>query len=268
VSEAELALLAMDRGQWTAAAEHVELALAAIDAQRMHDYPTSVLAFAGAARLAAQRGDLPEANRQLTQAMRARPTLTFVLPGMALRARLQMAKVYWAISDQTSARHLLREIDEILLHRPDLGVFVDEVAQFREVIAASERGTISGGPPLTPAELRLLPYMQTHLTFREIGERLFVSRNTVSSEVSSIYRKLGVSSRHDAVRQATLIGLLGATVVGLLGGWVFNALRPKPPVQAAPQAVRSAMNSRASARNRAREFRLDRPCPYGLAFRR
>ena len=62
---------------------------------------------------------------------------------------------------------------------------------------------------LSPAELRLLPYLQTHLTIREIGERLFVSRNTVSSEVGSIYRKLGVSSRNDAVQQATAIGLLG-----------------------------------------------------------
>jgi hypothetical protein len=41
------------------------------------------------------------------------------------------------------------------------------------------------------------------------GNRLFVSRNTVSSEVGSIYRKLGVSSRHDAVQRATAVGLLG-----------------------------------------------------------
>ena len=68
---------------------------------------------------------------------------------------------------------------------------------------------LAGGPPLTPAELRLLPYLQTHLTFKQIGERLFVSRNTVSSEVGSIYRKLGVSSRSDAVQQATTVGLLG-----------------------------------------------------------
>ena len=67
----------------------------------------------------------------------------------------------------------------------------------------------TGASPLSPAELRLLPYLQTHLTFREIGERLFVSRNTISSEVGSIYRKLGVSSRSDAVQQATAIGLLG-----------------------------------------------------------
>ena len=65
------------------------------------------------------------------------------------------------------------------------------------------------GTPLTPAELRLLPYLQTHLTIREIGERLFLSRNTVSSEISSVYRKLGVSSRGDAVREAMAVGLLG-----------------------------------------------------------
>jgi LuxR family transcriptional regulator, maltose regulon positive regulatory protein len=68
---------------------------------------------------------------------------------------------------------------------------------------------IGAGPPLTPAELRLLPYLQTHLTSREIGERLFVSRNTISTQVGSIYRKLAVSSRSEAVQQATTMGLLG-----------------------------------------------------------
>ena len=76
------------------------------------------------------------------------------------------------------------------------------------VTSASPAGA-TGASPLSPAELRLLPYLQTHLTFREIGERLFVSRNTISSEVGSIYRKLGVSSRSDAVQQATAMGLLG-----------------------------------------------------------
>ena len=207
-SEAELAVLAMDRGQWAEATRHVELALGAIDEYRMHDYVTSVLAFAVAARLAVHRSDLKEANQQLTHAMRARPTCTYVLPWLAVRARLQLAKVYWARGDHTTARHLLREIDDILLHRPDLGVLVDEVSELRK-ITSSPQLRATGSSPLSPAELRLLPYLQTHLTIREIGERLFVSRNTVSSEVGSIYRKLGVSSRNDAVQQATAIGLLG-----------------------------------------------------------
>ena len=175
----------------------------------MHDYPTAVLAFAAAARLAVHRGDLNEANRQLTLAMRARPSLTFVMPIFAVRVRLHLAKVYWAIAEHTTARHLLHEIDDILLHRPALGALVDEVSAFRRLLTSSGAVGASGGSPLTPAELRLLPYLQTHLTIREIAERLFVSRNTVNSQVSSIYRKLGVSSRNEAVQQATAIGLLG-----------------------------------------------------------
>jgi LuxR family maltose regulon positive regulatory protein len=141
--------------------------------------------------------------------MRARPSCTFVLPTLAVRARLQLAKVYLMIGDAMAARHLLREIDDVLLHRPALGTLVDEVSEFRAILTSSAQVGATGGSPLTPAELRLLPYLQTHLTIGEIGQRLFVSRNTVSSEVASIYRKLGVSSRTDAVQQATAVGLLG-----------------------------------------------------------
>ena len=208
-SEAELAVLAMDHGRWVAAAGHVERALAAVYEHRMHDYATSVLAFAAGARLALHQGNVKEADRQLTYAMRARPSCTSVLPFLAVRARLQLAKVYRAVGDATTARHLLKEIDDVLSHCPALGALVDEVDEFRRLLTTSAQAGGSGRSPLTPAELRLLPYMQTHLTLREIGERLFVSRNTVSSEIKSIYRKLGATSRSDAVRRATAVGLLG-----------------------------------------------------------
>ena len=209
LSESELALLAMDHGRWAQAAEHLEPALTEIDAHRMHDYATCVLAFAGAARLAVHRGDWKEADRHLTQAMRARPSCTFVLPYLAVRLRLEVAKVSFSIGDHTTAHHLLREIDDVLLHRPALGVLVDDVSEFRQILTSSAQVGATGVSPLTPAELRLLPYLQTHLTIGEIAERVFVSRNTVNSEVSSIYRKLGVRSRNGAVQRATTIGLLG-----------------------------------------------------------
>ena len=209
LSETERALLAVDSGRWADAAERAQVALAAIEQNRMHDNAVCVLAFAVAARLSLHRGDLQETNRHLMQAMRSRPAVTMALPFLAVRLRLQLAKVYWALGDQAAARHLLREIDDVLLHRPELGVLVDEVSEFRDILTSSAAVGSPGVSPLTPAELRLLPYLQTHLTIREIGERLFVTRNTVSSEVGSIYRKLGVTSRSEAVRQATAIGLLG-----------------------------------------------------------
>ena len=64
-------------------------------------------------------------------------------------------------------------------------------------------GNASG---LTSAELRVLPLLQTHLSFREIGERQFVSRNTIKTQAISIYRKLGVSSRSGAIERAAELG--------------------------------------------------------------
>jgi LuxR family transcriptional regulator, maltose regulon positive regulatory protein len=80
----------------------------------------------------------------------------------------------------------------------------------RDLNAQLERSpaTTVGASSLTTAELRLLPLLETYLSFREIGERLFVSPNTVKTQAISIYRKLGVSSRSDAMRRAVELGLL------------------------------------------------------------
>jgi LuxR family maltose regulon positive regulatory protein len=200
----------MDRGDWPEAAGRLEYALATIDKNRMYDYITCLQAFAGAGRLSVHRGDPGEAHRQLTRAMRARPAATYLLPYYAVRLRLQLAKVSLSLAEVAITRQLLREIDDILRHRPTLGTLVGEVEEFRRALAASTTTGGAGRSPLTPAELRLLPYLQTHLTAERIGERLFVSSWTVKTQVKSIYRKLGVSSRNDAVQKATTLGLLGA----------------------------------------------------------
>ena len=54
----------------------------------------------------------------------------------------------------------------------------------------------------------LLPMLVTHLSFREIGEAMFLSPNTVKSQAISLYRKLGASSRSQAVTRSRELGLL------------------------------------------------------------
>jgi LuxR family maltose regulon positive regulatory protein len=66
-----------------------------------------------------------------------------------------------------------------------------------------------GVSSLTTAELRLLSLLSTHLTFREIGERLYVSKHTVKTQAGSVYRKLAVSSCGQAVQRLKEIGVLG-----------------------------------------------------------
>ncbi|MCZ7588783.1 MAG: LuxR C-terminal-related transcriptional regulator [Gaiella sp.] len=60
---------------------------------------------------------------------------------------------------------------------------------------------------LTAAELRILPFLPTHLSVKEIAGRLHLSRATVKTHVSSIYNKLGVSTRSEAVERMEQFGM-------------------------------------------------------------
>jgi LuxR family maltose regulon positive regulatory protein len=61
---------------------------------------------------------------------------------------------------------------------------------------------------LTPREVTLLELLPTHLSYAQIGERLYLSINTVKSNLKSLYRKLEVSSRAEAVEASTALGLM------------------------------------------------------------
>ncbi len=60
---------------------------------------------------------------------------------------------------------------------------------------------------LTPRELVVLAELSENDTLEDVARRLFVSRNTVKSQVRSVYRKIGVSTRAEAVAWARQAGL-------------------------------------------------------------
>lgn len=75
-------------------------------------------------------------------------------------------------------------------------------------LVADQKSSAAAVPGLSRAELRLLPLLATHLSYPEIGVELFLSTNTIKSQAISIYRKLGVSSRSEAVLRLRKLGLL------------------------------------------------------------
>jgi LuxR family maltose regulon positive regulatory protein len=134
--------------------------------------------------------------------------LTYALPHVAVQARIELARAHLALSDLAGARTLMGEIDELLQRRPDLGTLVGEAGTLRAGLEKERGSSVPGASALTAAELRLLPVLSTHLSFPEIAAELFLSPHTVKSEVKSIYRKLGASTRNQAVTRARELGLL------------------------------------------------------------
>ena len=173
----------------------------------MEDYPTSALVYAVAARVALHRGERQRADELLSRAQRLRPQLTYAMPWISVQTRLELARAYLTMADAGGAETMLREIDGLLRRQPDLGTLPAEVQELRSSLQTM-RVQAPGASTLTEAELRVLPYLATHLSFREIGERLFLSRHTIKSHAMAIYHKLSVTSRSDAVERAGALGLL------------------------------------------------------------
>ncbi|WP_292714541.1 LuxR C-terminal-related transcriptional regulator [Microbacterium sp. 13-71-7] len=121
-----------------------------------------------------------------------------------VRDRIRIVHARIERGELDAARALLAEIDESL----GRGASDAEAPDPARHDAQAEPAGAASHVRMTPAELRLLPFLRTHLTLAQIGERLFVSRNTVSSQATAVYRKLSVGSRAAAVDEAIRRGLL------------------------------------------------------------
>jgi LuxR family transcriptional regulator, maltose regulon positive regulatory protein len=206
----ERSMLAAAREDVRTADALAEEARRVVEEGDLAGYPTSALALAASARSRLRHGQWDHARRLLTAATRLTPHLTYALPWLAVQARIELTDAYVTLRDREAAQHMLEEARGILALRPGLGVLGDGVERLGAEIAGMPEPRSGANSGLTRAELRLLPLLSTHLSFREIGERLHVSRNTVKTQAISVYRKLGVSSRSDAVAVAEDIGLVEA----------------------------------------------------------
>ena len=199
-------LVAMARNQWSQAEVFASRARSVL--RRAGEEDSHAPLCAVQARVALHRGDVTAARQELITAQRLRPLLTYASPCIAVQTRVELTRVRLALGDLAGARTLLREIDQLLMRRPDLGTLVGETEALRAQLAKERRSGAPGASALTVAELRLLPLLATHLSFPEIAAELTLSPHTIKAQRKSIYRKLGASSRHEAVTRARELGLL------------------------------------------------------------
>lgn len=222
---APLAMLAGQRiaaGDWAGAGRLAARARARLAETRYENVAPALMVQAVSARVAVHEGDLEGARRYLVAAQVVRPVARSV-PWASVWSLVQLARVYAALGDATGAHLALREAEAVVRRRPLLGTLIDDLLEVRRQLGTAM--PLLGGPSsLTAAELRVLPFLPTYLSFDEIGDRLSVSRNTVKSHAMSIYGKLGASSRGEAVERAVEVGLL----------------EPYPVLASGPEARRQA----------------------------
>ncbi len=203
---AQLSLLAVDEGDLGEAERQSQIALAQVDHYGLSDHPTQALVFAVSAYIRARRGRAAAAATDAKTAVRLQSGLHEMTPWYEAETHITLARALLQLDDGNAARsHLgsagryLRKVDDALVLREWLDTAWAEAETAESVV---------GRWPLTPAELKLLHMLPTHYSFRQIADQAFVSQNTVKTQAQSVYRKLGVSSRAEAVACARAAGLL------------------------------------------------------------
>ncbi|WP_456818363.1 AAA family ATPase [Cellulomonas sp. URHB0016] len=194
----ERATVAADQDRWRDAEAHVARAVEVVRSGRYDAYWTSALVHAWAGRVALHAGDRGRALAHLRRALALRPLLTRALPVVSTQALVETARALVGLGDVVSAASVVRQAQDVVRRRPGLGTLPARVAAVHVLVRDTAASPLLADV-LTAAEIRLLPLLSTHLTFPGIAERLGVSRNTVKTQAISTYRKLGVSSRSEAV---------------------------------------------------------------------
>jgi LuxR family maltose regulon positive regulatory protein len=205
---AQMCTLAAQRDSWSEVTSLTHRAVAIVESGHFADYFTSAIVYAWAARAALHEGNSSQGRRYLRRASRLRPLLTYMLPVVSVQALLEMAHSYITLADRAGAAAVLMQAQSILQQRPDLGNLPAQAGQLEARLATIE-ARAAGPSALTAAELRLLPLLSTHLPVPEIAAELFLSPHTIKSEMKSIYRKLGATTRTQAVTRSRELGLLG-----------------------------------------------------------
>jgi LuxR family transcriptional regulator, maltose regulon positive regulatory protein len=215
VALCQRSLVAMTHGHWDQAERLAGRARAALDRTGLEDVYATPLVCAVQARAAMHRGDVALVRQQLVDAQRLRPLLTYALPHLAVQARIELIRVHLALGDPAGARTLMREVDELLRRRPGLGTLTGQAQEVRAQLSKQRAPSTLGASALTAAELRLLPLLSTHLSFPQLGKEMFLSKHTVKAQAQSVYRKLGATSRSQAVMRAREVGLLESVTARL-----------------------------------------------------
>jgi LuxR family maltose regulon positive regulatory protein len=203
-----LAFVAVERGRLAVARIHAEEARSLVGAIASSRSWLGANASIAVGLVQAAEGNLPEAERELASAehfFRDEVATVHHAWLLVLLARIRCRRGRLGDAEETlrSARDTIRELAD--------GGRVPSLAADVSREVATAHGRAARGELLDPpstAELAVLRLLGSELSARQIGQELFLSANTIRTHTRSIYRKLDVNTRADAVARADALGLL------------------------------------------------------------
>jgi LuxR family transcriptional regulator, maltose regulon positive regulatory protein len=207
VALSTLSLIAVGQGSVPMARRLMETAYRTAEADQFRLTPSASMAYVAAGAVQAAEGHLDEARGEFMQALSYRERIPGTSPWPTLEATIRLAQVLLEAGDRTGAASLISQARGVLAALPD-----GAEAQLARLAAlehrlAGPRRELPPAAPLTEREIAVLHLLGGTLSLREIGQELFVSANTVKTHTQAIYRKLGVSSRTEAVEQGRALGI-------------------------------------------------------------
>ena len=192
-----LALAAADAGNLDEGERLAANALGLRDDAGFNEHFVATIGHLSLATVALRRGRLAAADAVLRRALElsargaGRPEVA--------AATLQRAEVLHSLGDGAEARRLVVDAELLLRGCADPGTLAQRLAAARRALGPDADGN---GDELTDRELSVLRLLAGDLSQREIGAALYVSLNTVKTHTRGIYRKLGASTRSEAVARA------------------------------------------------------------------
>jgi LuxR family transcriptional regulator, maltose regulon positive regulatory protein len=204
-----LASVHLLRGELEAAGRHAEEALALSESAGLLESWNTAAAHTVRGRLLLRggaEGALTELERGLELARRGSG------PIEAAQAMVAVAEARDKNGERAVARELLAEARWTIETAPDPGrlamALIDTAERRMHVTPRGSAAVAASIDDFSDRELAVLRLLSGELSQREIGGALFISFNTVKTHTKSIYRKLGVSQRDDAVARARELELI------------------------------------------------------------
>jgi len=195
------ALRAADEGRLGQAQRLADDAARIVNGRGFSRQPPSSFILAALGTVHWRQGRLAQARAEFEYAAYRRRRWILLSPWLSVEIRLRLAQVLLAMDDRAAAGTALAEVRNVLAASPDgADMLLARLGELEQRLAVTSPVPLA--EPLTKREQAVLSLLRTPLSVNEIARELYLSGNTVKTHRRAIYRKLGVSTRQEAIERA------------------------------------------------------------------